>query len=67
MEEIIAILSKVETQGISMGKAHDSLSIIIEAIKINYYNSKGQGKAISKKVLEFLTRIDEIDLKLYGG
>lgn len=67
LQELISTLSKVEKHGIAQGDAHDSILIIKEAIEINYNNSKDQGSIIMSNTLDFLERIDEIDLKLYGG
>ena len=66
LKKLISILSKTYDHGIALGDAHDSIGILKNAI-VNIYNStKGEGDNINKITLDFLKRIDEIDLKLYG-
>lgn len=66
LKELISILSKTYEHGIASGEAHDNIGILKDEIKIIYEHTKGQGEIVYNTVLEFLQRIDEIDLKLYG-
>lgn len=67
IQEVLEILKNVLEDGISSGEAHDSIEIIRDTLKDIYINSKDQGEKINDITLKFLDRIDQIDLKLYGG
>lgn len=67
LERLLDVLTNVLEHGIASGDAHNSIEILKEAIELIYANSNGQGAEINKITLDFLNRIDEIDLKLYGG
>ncbi|MBE6801987.1 MAG: hypothetical protein E7530_03790 [Ruminococcaceae bacterium] len=66
LKKLISILSKVAEHGIAKGDAHNSIVILKEEIEAIYETTQGQGAVVSQTALEFLSRIDEIDLKLYG-
>ncbi len=67
LESLLDVLKNVLEHGIASGDAHNSIEILKEAIELIYAKSKDQGKKINEITLKFLDRIDEIDLKLYGG
>lgn len=67
LKELLSILTKVENQGVSQGRLHDCVSILKESVKTNYDFSKDQGSVVLSTVWDFLDRIDDIDLELYGG
>ncbi len=66
LKRLVAILSNVAEHGVAKGDAHYSIVILKEEIQNIYETTRGQGDAVNATILEFLARIDEIDLKLYG-
>lgn len=66
LKRLVSILSTVAENGVAKGDAHNSIIILKEEIEAIYKTTRGQGDIVNATILEFLTRIDEIDLKLYG-
>ncbi len=67
LSKLVSILKKLSKSGLSLGEAHNSIVILSEELKKIYDKSRGQGEKVSSNTLEFLSRIDSVDLKLYGG
>lgn len=66
MEEYLKILDDVQTNSIKSGAVHDAIVELAENARYIHEHDCGKGKSVNGKMKSFISRIDKIDLKLYG-
>lgn len=66
LKSYIALLKEIEKTSIKAGEVHRTIYELRTVVELIYSESCEFGPQIKSELERFLTRIDEIDLKIYG-
>ena len=66
-ERYLMILKNVKEHAVKCGEIHDAIVSLYDFAETYYKYANGLGKNVSKDALEFLDKIEDIDLDLYNA